>query len=100
MRLMIDIPDEMYKRIAVAPRCASPIDAYNDRDDFVKAIQNGTPISKDATNGDIIKAMFPDERGEHYRDIAPMHLMYDGLDYMKEFRTDWWNAPYKSEVKE
>lgn len=46
MQIVIDIPDEMYRRIALAPRCATGLDAYRDRDAFVKAIQNGTPLPK------------------------------------------------------
>lgn len=44
MQIVIDIPEDVYNRIALAPRCASLLDAYNDRDMFVKAIQNGTPL--------------------------------------------------------
>ncbi len=46
MKLIIDIDEEMYNRIALTPRCASLLDAYNDRDMFVKAIQRGTPLDK------------------------------------------------------
>ena len=46
MQIVIDIPDEMYRRIALAPTCARGLDAYRDRDSFVKAIQNGTPLDK------------------------------------------------------
>lgn len=46
MKMIIDIPEEMYNRIVVAPRCASSIDAYNDRNIFVKAIQNGTVLTE------------------------------------------------------
>lgn len=50
------------------------------------------PVPKNATNGDMIKAMFPSDKNE--LDISKLHLMYDGLDFIKEFRKDWWNAPY------
>lgn len=46
MKIVIDIPENMYQRIAVAPRCASGLDAFKDRDMFVKAIQEGTPLPK------------------------------------------------------
>ena len=45
MKIVIDIPDELYKRIAVTPRCASDMDAIRDRDVFVKAIQEGELLS-------------------------------------------------------
>ena len=52
------------------------------------------PIPMGATNGDMVKSLFPSERGEQYIHMTPTHLMYDGLDYLKEFRKEWWNAPY------
>ena len=56
---------------------------------------NAIPISDNATNGDMIKALFPSDANE--LDMSKLHLMYDGLDYIKEFRKDWWNSPYKEE---
>lgn len=44
-RIVIEISDDMYNRIAAAPRCADILDAYKDRNEFCKAIQNGTVIS-------------------------------------------------------
>ncbi len=44
-RIVIEISDDMYNRIAASPRCADGLDAYKDRDEFCKAIQNGTVIS-------------------------------------------------------
>lgn len=46
VKMVIDIPEEMYNRIVVVPRCSTPIDAYNDRATFVKAIRNGTVITE------------------------------------------------------
>lgn len=53
------------------------------------------PIPEGATNGDMIKALFPSDANE--LDMSKLHLMYDGLDYIKEFRKDWWNAPYRAD---
>ena len=39
---------------------------------------NAIPIPENATNGDMIKAMFPNEP-----------------DFEYDFFRDWWNAPYK-----
>ena len=65
---------------------------------FLSAFEKATVITDDARNGDVIKYMFPSDEKEHH--LSKSHLMYDGLDYIKEFRKDWWNAPYKKEVVE
>lgn len=54
MKIVIDIPEDMYQRIAVTPRCASGLDAFKDRDVFVKAIQKGEPLPKG--HGNLIDA--------------------------------------------
>ena len=46
MKLVIDIPEEMYKRLAKAPRIATFEECVKDRKMFVTAIQNGTPLPK------------------------------------------------------
>ncbi len=61
---------------------------------------HAVPVPEGATNGDMLMTIFPDERGEHYSYLTPLHLMYDGLDFIKEFRIEWWNARYKKEVEE
>jgi hypothetical protein len=61
-----------------------------DRQPLVSAI----PIPNEATNGDVIKAMFPniecgkDELGNVFI-ISSAQLGYIAL------RESWWNAPYK-----
>ena len=57
----------------------------------INAFKNSTPISDNATNGDVIKAMFPKrEVIEHdtYIEVA----WGEGMD---EFDKNWWNAPYQ-----
>ena len=46
MQIVIDIPEEMYKRLAKAPRIATFEECVKDRKMFVTAIQNGTPLPK------------------------------------------------------
>ena len=46
MKIVIDIPEEVYKRVVVSPRCTPVLDAFEDRDLFVKALQSGTPLPK------------------------------------------------------
>lgn len=52
------------------------------------------PIPRGATNGDMIKAMFPCEEEECVNSIDH-RTHYGGLDFLKGFNTDWWNAPYE-----
>ncbi len=74
MNLIIDIPEREYKVICennYVAVCACPNLLSN-------AIKNGTPIPDNATNGDVIKAMFPDSwQKEVYCTFA------------------WWNSPYQ-----
>ena len=52
-------------------------------------IHNAIIIPKDATNGDMIKAMFPNGIP---KDVIWMLQGDKGI--------DWWNEPYKREVEE
>lgn len=54
MKLIIEIPDEIYARIVKAPRCVTDLDAFKDRDMFVKALQKGQPLPE--THGRLIDA--------------------------------------------
>ena len=77
MQIVIDIPEELYRQVKdpcvecgyIATEC------YN-------AIYRGSPlpISDNATNGDVIKVMFP-ELGIN----SPLRCN----------NLDWWNAPYQ-----
>lgn len=56
---------------------------------------NAIPIPKDITNGDMIKAIFPDiqvkEKNNGYE-------VYFGIGTaIQFFNHQWWNAPYKAE---
>ena len=61
-----------------------------------KAIANGTPIPDNATNGDVIKAIFPTGYERAHEPI--MDFVVDGYCYMFDY--DWWNAPYQKGGKE
>ena len=60
-------------------------------DKCLKAISNGTPIPDNATNGDVIKAMFPTA------DISLNDSCFEGVVNKYGFDMKWWNAPYKAE---
>ena len=52
---------------------------------ILKAYKNGTFIPQNATNGDIIKALFP-KINDNFSNVIDLKL--------------WWNAPYKKEGDE
>ena len=68
MKLIIDIPEDMHKRLK------DDVIGYSDGGIIIRSIRNGTPIPDNATNGDVIDMIFPDAR---YNKVA------------------WWNAPYQ-----
>ena len=87
MKLIIDIPEEEYKRLV-----------YIDMFKLRGYIQNGTPIPDNATNGDVIKAMFPS--GKIWKSDSYMCLLIDGQGDAQMFDADWWNSPYQKGGKE
>ena len=54
-------------------------------------------IPKNATNGDMIKAMFNVEIKHIFEDLNIIVVILDGKS--KIFELDWWNAPYKKEAE-
>lgn len=84
MKLIIEIDNEAYKGLVTEGHI------------FVKhifnAVKNGTPISDNATNGDVIKMMFPNiEVEEQSKDLFIVFNMdFQGTPFYKA----WWNAPY------
>ena len=93
MKLMIDISDSTYEAI-MARDWKNAGWLFNEE---LKAIHDGTPIPENATNGDMIKAIFSDnvfaeerwqdENGKMYTDVISDNGM--------TFTDIWWNAPYK-----
>ena len=87
MKLIIDISKEVYKNIQ---KRSAEIQAEGFS--LENSVLNGTPIPEDATNGDVIKAMFPNAK------IIKM-FGFKLFQYYKNVRFDdaWWNTPYKGE---
>ena len=56
-------------------------------------------IPNNATNGDVIRTMFPDWKIEHIRKMSGMNRYECNIDTINSisFYDDWWNAPYKGE---
>lgn len=81
MKLMIDISDSTYEAI-MARDWKNAGWLFGEE---LKAIHDGTPIPDNATNGDMIKALFPNL----------------GINSpLKCNDTNWWNAPYKEKQDE
>ena len=92
MKLIIDIPEEEW--LFIKAKIAIEDDSYIDR-----AIANGTPIPDNATNGDMIKAMFPNIQISD-SEVMKMKNIYTGIPYGEliganiDCMREWWNAPY------
>lgn len=81
MKLIIDIPEEVYKLGALGLY----FDCYSMR--LHDTILSGTPIPEKATNGEVLKIMFKPNRITRTDDNT-VHMEYD-------FTPDWWDAPYQ-----
>jgi len=74
MKLIIDIPEDMYKNIISGLWCGNNI--------ISNAIENGTPIPDNATNGDAVKTLFSNT--------------FDNFCERTTWEWNrWWNAPYQ-----
>lgn len=67
-------------------------------------IYNAIIIPRNATNGDMIKAMFPDAQIDYHEesDLDYITVFTKDCDTCQDYSYEWWDAPYKaeSEVKE
>ena len=60
--------------------------------DVLKVLENCIEIPNGATNGDMIKTMFPNIEIEGIGGEIKCIAAKNGTSY---FALDWWNAPYK-----
>lgn len=105
MKLVIEIPEE-YRSIFEDNRCKEKFDSLATNEfGYVlrKAFENGKPLPKDPTNGDMIKALFPDAKVNvaKYSYVIEVKLPYH-TEYDTGLLCDrgWWNTPYKEEGAE
>jgi len=81
MKLIINISEQDFHRV-----CQGYIDYSNTLEGrCLAAISEGVFIPDNATNGDVINAMFP-EINKYFSNVIEWRL--------------WWNAPYKKGEKE
>ena len=92
MKLIIDIPKSRYNEIVSGIFDADSCFKIN----LTLAFRNGTPIPDNATNGDVIKAIFPNSDIEERRTYVKI---VDG-DYLLPCAYLWWNSPYQKGGRE
>ena len=78
MQIVIDIPEELKNKCDELEfeKAINYVRWFDGT--LTNAIKNGTILPDNATNGDVIEAMFPNEH-----------------DFETDFDEDWWNAPYQ-----
>ena len=98
MKLIIDIPEEIIEYVQTNG-CLS----VNYDDEIATAIKNGTLIPDNVTNGEVIKAMFGDDKVSefmyHTRILAKVGNWFNEC-VVAEFDNVWLNAPYQKGGKE
>lgn len=96
MKLIIEIDESLLDGIKSDDFDFARRVVKNFQGTIASAIQNGTPIPDNATNGDMIKVMF-DVTEEDFYDEDRMVDVYglDRTDDPSTFYADWWNALYK-----
>lgn len=71
--------------------------------DARKQLKNAIIILEGATNGEVIKAMFPNCEQKEHMNNGYFEMYFDNdlknASYMRVSK-DWWNTPYKKEVEE
>lgn len=85
MKVLIEIPEEMYKTVKDGLWCGNEIVRY--------AIEHSTPIPDNATNGDVIKALFPN--AEIHQSGGYTGCLFQPSVMLEDMTTSWWDAPYK-----
>ena len=92
MKIVIDIDENVFTRLF--DNGTEDYEIVND-DLFTiaKSIRNGTPLPENATNGDMVKAMFPNLKWC----INENNEVFTVNQNIVRLSLDWWNAPYKAE---
>ena len=87
---------------AVSKGCCELRGVYARCEEGIKAIPSAEPY-KGMTNGEVIKAMFGDDKVSEFMGYARImarvgNWFNDGV--VAEFDKDWWNSPYKPQESE
>ena len=95
MKLIIDINEDVRIAISRMGLLRIPDEMQKKVDE---AIQRGTPIPDNATNGDVIKVLYPNADIEIHN--ITVYVIFDMRSNVISFDLDWWNAPYQKGGKE
>ncbi len=90
MKLIIDIPEVPLYRDMYMAICENGYIFDEDNEYIAKAIKNGTPIPDNATNGEVIMAMFPNVNVYTHNGGATYSVNNE-----YNFNATWWNSPYQ-----
>ena len=94
MKLIIDIDEDVYKKTVFYREFRD----LNDCVTTIKALENGTPIPDNATNGDVIKTIFDNDKVSEFMGYVRImarvgNWFNDGI--VAEFDKDWWKESYQ-----
>ena len=89
MKLIIDIPEEAYDLLR-----KDGVD-WLGAEHILNSVANGHVLPANSTNGDMIKAIFPNCVVKKYEKSVDVMK----LDGMSVFSTIWWNAPYGGDAE-
>lgn len=92
MKLVIDIPEWVYEEIKTKD---FEVNGFS----VDVAIMNGTLLPENATNGDVIKAVFPNAEIEVYQTIVLVKYTEQNNEWVS-YSPVWWNAPYEADKEE
>lgn len=91
MIMIYNVPDEVVKSVRMGTWCGSSIAG--------KIIANGISIPDNATNGDVIKVMFPNIITDEFASTihATTKVVSNGVKGVisYDFWKDWWNSLYQ-----
>lgn len=91
-KIIIDIQDDVYR---VLKEDIYPIpDTERLALVFKTLVKKGTPLPDNATNGDVIKAMFPHHDIEVNEQKNYVQVFYDS--FYTTYPLRWWLEPYKA----
>ena len=91
MKLIIDIDESLLDGIKSDNFDFARQVVKNFQGTIASAIANGTPIPDNATNGDVIRALFKPNWIRRMDDVVKEEYEFDEV---------WWNAPYQKGGKE
>ena len=97
MQIVIDIPEERYNEIHSLKFVMYGLQSEENRKLFyrlINAVQDGTPIPDNATNGDVLISLYP-----NLKYTIQNGRVVTTIGVASSFDLDWWNAKYRAEME-